>query len=67
MGVRSGSRQTPWLAFFLDRQAIRMPAFRGHITEEELRAIETYIGWLRASVPGSGGRLREGPNEGTLR
>ena len=34
--------------FFLDRQAIRMPAFRGQITEEELRALEAYIGWLRA-------------------
>ena len=33
--------------FFLDRQAIRMPAFRGRITEEELRALEAYIGWLR--------------------
>jgi mono/diheme cytochrome c family protein len=33
--------------FFLDRQAIRMPAFRGHVTEEELRALEAYIGWLR--------------------
>jgi mono/diheme cytochrome c family protein len=34
--------------FFLDRQAIRMPAFRGQITEEELRALQAYIGWLRA-------------------
>lgn len=33
--------------FFLDRQAIRMPAFRGRLTEEELRALEAYIGWLR--------------------
>ena len=33
--------------FFLDRQAIRMPAFRGQLTEEELRALEAYIGWLR--------------------
>ena len=36
--------------FFLDRQAIRMPAFRGHLTDEELRALETYIGWLRAPL-----------------
>ena len=34
--------------FFLDRQAIRMPAFRGEVTEEELEAIETYIRWLRS-------------------
>ena len=33
--------------FFLDRSAIRMPAFHGHITDEELRAVEAYIGWLR--------------------
>lgn len=33
--------------FFLDRQAIRMPAFRGHVSEEDLRALEAYIGWLR--------------------
>jgi hypothetical protein len=33
--------------FFLDRQAIRMPAFRGQIKDEELRALEAYIGWLR--------------------
>jgi mono/diheme cytochrome c family protein len=56
----------PLARFFLDRQAIRMPAFRGQITEEELRALEAYIGWLRASEPGSGGSLREGPTEGTL-
>jgi mono/diheme cytochrome c family protein len=37
----------PLARFFLDRQAIRMPAFRGRITEEELRALEAYIGWLR--------------------
>ena len=37
----------PLARFFLDRQAIRMPAFRGRITEGELRALEAYIGWLR--------------------
>ena len=37
----------PLARFFLDRQAIRMPAFRGRIKEEELRALESYIGWLR--------------------
>ena len=56
----------PLARFFLDRQATRMPAYRGHITEEELRALETYIGWLRASEPGSGGSLRQEPTEGTL-
>lgn len=37
----------PLARFFLDRQAIRMPAFRSEIREEELRALEVYIGWLR--------------------
>jgi hypothetical protein len=35
--------------FFLDRQAIRMPAFRGRIEGDELRALEAYIAWLRRS------------------
>ena len=37
----------PLARFFLDRQAIRMPAFRGQVTEEELRALEAYIRGLR--------------------
>jgi mono/diheme cytochrome c family protein len=37
----------PVARFFLDRQAIRMPAFRGQIKDEEMRAIEVYINWLR--------------------
>ena len=40
----------PLARLFLDRQSIRMPAFRGEVTEEELRALEAYIGWLRAPV-----------------
>ena len=38
----------PLARFFLNRQAIRMPGFRGRITDEELRALEAYIGSLRA-------------------
>jgi hypothetical protein len=37
----------PLARFFLDRQAIRMRAFRGQIKEEELRGLQAYIGWLR--------------------
>jgi mono/diheme cytochrome c family protein len=37
----------PLARFFLDRQAIRMPAFGGHVTDEELQALQAYIGWLR--------------------
>ena len=44
----------PLARFFLNRQTIRMPAFRGHVTEEELHALETYIGWLRAPATRSG-------------
>ena len=40
----------PVARFFLDRQAIRMPAFRGQVTEEELQALEAYIGWLRGQA-----------------
>jgi hypothetical protein len=40
-------RANPLARFLLDRQMIRMPAFRGQIKEEELRALEAYIGWLR--------------------
>ena len=44
----------PLARFFLDRQAVRMPAFRGQLTEDELQALEAYIGWLRAPATGSG-------------
>lgn len=44
----------PLARFFLDRQAIRMPAFIGQITEEDLQALEAYIGSLRAPARGSG-------------
>lgn len=51
LGGRPQRLQANALArFFLDRQAIRMPAFRGQLTEEELRALEAYIGWLRKPV-----------------
>jgi mono/diheme cytochrome c family protein len=56
----------PLARFFLNRQAIRMPAFRGQITEEELRALESYIGWLRAPLPGSGRSVPQGATEGKL-
>jgi mono/diheme cytochrome c family protein len=51
LGGRPQRLQANALArFFLDRQAVRMPAFRGQITEEELRALEAYIGWLRSTM-----------------
>jgi mono/diheme cytochrome c family protein len=33
--------------FFLERQPIKMPAYRGHITEEQVDRIIDYIHWLR--------------------
>jgi len=40
----------PFARFILDRQAIPMPAFRGQISEDELRALEAYIAWLRTET-----------------
>ena len=39
----------PVARFFLDRQAIRMPAFRDQVNDEDLQAIEAYIAWLRSA------------------
>jgi mono/diheme cytochrome c family protein len=50
----------PLARFFLDRQAIRMPAFRSQIKDEELRAIVAYIGWLRREPVPPMRRGREG-------
>ena len=72
--IRDGRPQrlqaNPLARFFLDRQVIRMPAFRGQVTEEELRALEAYIGWLRAKVSGSERSVRQGaspPHQVALR
>jgi mono/diheme cytochrome c family protein len=46
--------ENPLARFFLDRQVIRMPAFRDQVTEEDLRALVAYISWLRAPVSASG-------------
>ena len=51
VGRPQGLQANPLARFFLDRQAIRMPAFRGLITDEELPALEAYIGWLRRQLP----------------
>ena len=47
-------QSNPTARFFLDRQTIRMPAFRGQMTEEELRTLVAYIAWLRCGVLASG-------------
>jgi mono/diheme cytochrome c family protein len=67
LGGRPQRLQANALArFFLDRQAIRMPAFRGQLTEGDLRALETYIRWLRRDLS-SGETLRQGTAKGRLR
>ena len=67
LGGRPQRLQANALArFFLDRQAIRMPAFRGRLTEGDLRALETYIRWLRRDLS-SGETLRQGTAKGRLR
>ena len=38
----------PAVRWFLERQPIKMPAYRGHLTEAEVDRIIDYIHWLRA-------------------
>ena len=49
--IRDGSpkrlRDNPVASFFLGRQAIRMPAYGDRVSEDEVRRITAYIGWLR--------------------
>ena len=53
--VRDGAprrlRDNPAAAWFMRRQAIRMPAFGRHVTEAELSRVIGYIRWLRAAAP----------------
>ncbi len=39
--------QNPIARWFLQRQPIKMPAYRGHITDEQVEAIIAYVKWLR--------------------
>jgi mono/diheme cytochrome c family protein len=49
--IRDGSprrlRENPLAAFFMRRQAIRMPAFGSRVSEDELRQLTAYIRWLQ--------------------
>ncbi len=42
-------RAHPIAAFFLNRQMLQMPAYRGKIQDEDLARLLDYIRWLRAS------------------
>jgi mono/diheme cytochrome c family protein len=41
----------PVAAFFMRRQAIRMPAYGDRVSEEDVRRIAAYIAWLRSAGP----------------
>jgi mono/diheme cytochrome c family protein len=43
-------RQNPVAAFFIRRQAIRMPAFGDRVSEDEVRKVTGYIVWLRTGA-----------------
>jgi mono/diheme cytochrome c family protein len=51
--IRDGSprrlRDDPLAAFFLRRQAIRMPAFGSRVSDRDLERIVEYIAWLRSA------------------
>jgi len=53
--IRDGSprrlRENPVAAFFLRRQAIRMPAYGDRVSEDEVRQVTAYIRWLRQPAP----------------
>jgi mono/diheme cytochrome c family protein len=42
-------RDHPVARFFLERQVVRMPAYRGRITDAEVDSVIAYIRWLRRS------------------
>jgi mono/diheme cytochrome c family protein len=50
-GMPRRLRENPVAAFFLRRQAIRMPAYGERASEEEILRITAYIRWLRQTRP----------------
>jgi len=46
---RSRARRASRIArFYLDRQRIQMPAYRGHVSAVEVDRLVDYIHWVRA-------------------
>ncbi len=39
-------QRNPIARWFLDRQAVKMPAYRGHATGRDVNALVAYIRWL---------------------
>jgi mono/diheme cytochrome c family protein len=42
-------RDHPVARFFLDRQVIRMPGYRGKVTDQDLEKLLAYLRWLRSA------------------
>lgn len=42
-------RESRLAAFFLKRQAVQMPAYRGRLADDEVERLVDYVRWLRAS------------------
>lgn len=49
-------REHPIAGRFLARQAVKMPAYRGHIPPEDVDRLVAYIRWLRSSPEARAGR-----------
>ncbi len=48
-GISQRMARNPAARFFIRRAKIRMPAYRDHLTEDELDALVAFIRWVRAS------------------
>jgi mono/diheme cytochrome c family protein len=53
-GAPARLRAHPVARYFLERQVIRMPAYRGRIADGEVEAILAYVRWLRRAGPVAG-------------
>ncbi len=49
-------REHPVARRFIERQAVKMPAYRGHISPEDVDRLVAYIRWLRTSPEARAGR-----------
>jgi len=54
-GVSRRAANHPVIGFFLRRQQLQMPAFRDHLTPDEVAAIIAYIEWLNGQESGARG------------
>lgn len=53
-------RNHPLASFFLRRQMVKMPAYRGRVSEEELGSLRAYVRWLRRSPAARAGASSSG-------